>query len=267
MISIAIVTLNNPEYLDLTIKSLIRNSSEEFEVLIHVNEYPSQQDSKISQVLNKWHRAGEFFTHVTTSRKNQFCARPLNNLFNNYAKGDYFIFLDDDIYVAWGWDSALIQKLSQCKYQWLSPTLYYPKCNHQPSRYNTKSFGMHPRSFDVTAFNNEWKNSRNITEDNKNWISGAGLISRELWNEIGGYDEQFKLGEDVDIKATIWDAAQKAGESYDFRSIADSVLYHFGHAGSDKRSVIVDPFKLFKDKWHMTITEFYKKALPDIEYL
>jgi len=89
MISIAIVTLNNPEYLDLTIKGLVRNSSEEFELLIHVNEYSIQ--SSIGKVLDKWNNAG-IISHISISEINQFCAAPLNNLFNNYAQGDYFIF-------------------------------------------------------------------------------------------------------------------------------------------------------------------------------
>ncbi len=264
MISIAIITLNNPEYLDLAIKSLIRNSSEEFELLIHVNEYSVQ--SPIGKVLDKWNNSG-VIAHISTSKTNQFCAAPLNNLFNNYAQGDYFIFLDDDIYVAWGWDSKLIKKIPNQKYWWISPTLYYPKCAHQPKRYNTQSFGLTPNSFNVNEFNKHYLDYRNITEDNPKWISGAGLISRELWNEIGGYDEQFKIGEDVDIKAKIWDAAQKANKSFVFKSIADSVLYHFGHVGSEKRSIIVDPFVLFQQKWGMSIKEFYKKALPEIDYL
>jgi len=264
MISIAIVTLNNPEYLDLAINGLIRNTKSEFELLIHINKY--SKNSFIDKILNKWENKG-VITLISTSAENQFCAKPLNNLFNNYARGEYFIFLDDDIYPAEKWDEALLSNIPNHRYWWLSPTLYYPRCAHQPARYNTHSFGNHPVTFDTDRFNKEWEKRRNITEDNKGWIIGAGLISREVWNEVGGYDEQFKLGEDVDLKAKIWNAARVAQAPYDFRSIADSVMYHFGHSGSSKRPMIIDPFKMFKQKWGMTIKEFYKKALPEIAYL
>jgi len=29
----------------------------------------------------------------------------------------------------------------------------------------------------------------------------------------------------------------------------------------------MNPFELFQQKWRMSITEFYKKALPEIQYL
>jgi GT2 family glycosyltransferase len=262
MISIAIVSLNNPEYLDLTLQSIVQNTSGTYEILIHLNSCTSED----KQIVDKWQGKANIAI-CTTSIENEFCAAPLNRLFNRYAKGEYFIFLDDDIYVAPGWDKALIEAIPNQKYWWLSPTLYYPKYLHQPARFNIQSFGITPKTFNKTAFNQYYLDLRNITEDNKGWISGAGLISREVWNEIGGYDEQFKLGEDVDIKAKIWKAATTAGESYDFRSIADSIVYHFGHSGSSKRPVVINPFELFRQKWGMSITEFYKKALPEIQYL
>lgn len=263
MISIAIVTLNNPEYLDLALKSIDQNTKGPYEVLVHANAVTS----KDLEIITKW-QLKQVVAIFTESNDNLYCAEPLNNLFNFYAQGDYFIFLDDDIYVAPGWDEELTNSIdSNIKYFWLSPTLYYPKCAHQPSRYNVKSFGLHPNSFLEKEFNSTWVQNRNITKDNKGWISGAGLISRETWKKIGGYDEKFKIGEDVDIKAKIWQKAVSENKLYDFRSIADSVVYHFGHSGSVKRPQIMDPFKMFKEKWQMSIGEFYKKALPEIDYL
>lgn len=262
MISIAIISLNNPEYLDLTLQSIVRNTLGQYEILIHLNNCKPED----KEIVDKWKEKANI-TICTTSVENEFCATPLNRLFNKYAKGKYFIFLDDDLYVASGWDKALIQAIPNQKYWWLSPTLYYPKYSHQPTRFNTQSFGATPKTFNKTAFNQYYLDLRNITEDNRGWISGAGLISREVWAEIGGYDEQFKLGEDVDIKAKIWDAACKINAPYDFRSIANSIIYHFGHSGSSKRPMIINPFELFHQKWRMTITEFYKKALPEIQYL
>lgn len=263
MISIAIVTLNNAEYLDLALRAIELNTVGPFEVLIHAN---SGQQSEL-EVIKKWEKIGVVTAH-TVSKQNEFCAKPLNRLFNEYSQGNYFIFLDDDTYVAPGWDEALRKAISkQHRYWWLSPTLYYPKYAHQKTRYNTQSFGLTPREFNENAFNKYYLKLRNIVEDNPGWISGAGLISRELWMEIGGYDETFLIGEDVDIKAKIWNAANTAGESYDFRSIADSLVYHFGHSGSSKREMVIDPFAAFQKKWGMSITEFYKTSMPAIDYL
>lgn len=263
MISIAVVSLNNPAYLDLMLRSLRRNTEQPFEVLVHLNKCQSEDQ----EIANKWRSRG-IVKYISTSDENLFCGPPINKLFADYATGEYFIFLDDDLYMGPGWDTALLNAIPyNYHYWWLSPTLYYPKYAHQPKRFNVESFGMAPDSFRETDFNKRYLSARNITRDNLNWVSGAGLVSRVTWEKIGGYDTDFLIGEDVDIKAKVWQCAKEAGEIPFFCSVADSIAYHFGHAGSNKRPQAVDPFKMFRQKWGMTVKEFYKQAMPGMDYL
>ena len=44
-LSIGIVSLNNPDHVNLLIKSLIRNTRNPFEILLHVNGVSTQFDS------------------------------------------------------------------------------------------------------------------------------------------------------------------------------------------------------------------------------
>jgi hypothetical protein len=85
-------------------------------------------------------------------------------------------------------------------------------------------------------------------------------MTKELWDEISGFDSSFDREQDVDIKAKVrYLAKEKYDGQYSYVAVADSCLYHFGHTGSGKAGYLSDPMMTkdqFQKKWNMTPYQF-----------
>ena len=265
-ISIVVVSLDNPEYFNLLMLGLAQNTKSPFEVLLHVNV--PYRVTEWEEVIARWTQYGTL-TYVTRSERNlgPFC--PANDLFKQ-AKGEYFVFMDDDMYPAPGWDIAILKKVNpNIKCQYLSPILFQPidaADTDADKAYNTKSFGKDIESFDPEVFKAQWKDVRNIVEDTQG-ICGDFFMKASLWYELGGYDPLFYgKGGDLDLKAKVWHLGMvKYGGVFEFYAVADSCLYHFAHIRNNK--VGFEPGAPFMDiyveKWGMTPGEFWQKAVDN----
>ena len=272
-ISIVVVSLDNPEYFNLLMEGLAQNTRSSFEVLLHIN-VPYHSD-EWRDVCTPWMQHG-VLTGVTVSKNNLGAFVPANTLFKS-AKGEYFTFLDDDVYPSPGWDEALLKKVNpNIKCQYLSPTLFQPDENgpiyrKRDSRtatpedvYNLASFGDDIDAFDTTVFNAQWEDARNVLEDSQG-VCGDFFMSAALWNALNGYDETFACkGADIDLKAKVWQLGMtKYNGVYEYHAVADSCLYHFAHVAHTKvgfEDMKVSWTDLFQQKWGMTVTEFWQKA-------
>jgi len=251
-ISIGIVSLDNPKYLDLLLNGLYKNTANSFEVLVHGNS-PSEE---FNFVVQKWIDKG-VITLYNQSKENLRIAEPLNRLFAQ-AKGKYFVFLDDDTYPAPGWDKALLRKVNpEILYQYL--TVFPFDYSKTASKYNPAIFGSCVQDFQEDSFNNKWRESRTILEDTYDVVSNF-LIKRELWEKIGGFDPSFRDGEDQDFKANILYTALKEKQPLEFRQVADSCVYHFGGIGRQK-AVKVNNYRIFGSKHQRTCSEFYRDLI------
>lgn len=245
MISVGIVSLNNPEYVDFLIKSLKRNTRSDFEVLIHVNI-----DTGAFEDLFKKH--ADVISTTSKTRDNIGYAPALNKLFTQ-AKGSHFCFIDDDIYVAPDWDIPLLHAFDDSLYQYICPTLFYPG-------FNNKRFGTTPANFEEDKFNTTWRESRDII-DNSNMVIGNYMVTREMWQHLGGYDEtpDFINAADVDLKAKIFFTAVQNACVLRGINCADSCFYHFGNVSERKGYRMCTNFReLFQAKYHMSLEEFSK---------
>ena len=244
LISIVCVSLNNIDCVELLLRGLERNTYNNFEVLLHGN-CVTDENKVFNGFINKWIARG-IVSHFTKSVDNLVVSKPANALFKR-ASGKFFVFMDDDVYPAEGWDQKLIEKFDDNYFfQMLTPILFHPDTDK--SVYNIYRFGDSPRSFDEDRFNNEWLHRRNVTSDKIGGVCGNFLVHRELWQDIGGYDEAFRNGHDVDLKAKIFYRSLKIANEYPrFIGVSTSCLYHFAHQSG---APPIDISSLWYKKWN-----------------
>ena len=253
MISIIIPTWNNLEYLKLAIKSIHKHTTTDYEILVHANQ-------ATPEVIDYLRNAGDV-EYFSQSSSNLGIAKPTNDLVR-LAQGEYILYSNDDIYVAPGWDTALLDKVDEdIHYQYLTAPLFEPEYNNVCMN-SPISFGKTPEEFNEKQFIDTWFAKRRIKQDIVSpW--GPVFIKKTLWDEIKGFDEQYfpGFGTDPDIVAKIYSAAVAKGEEYEFRGVADCGMYHFQCISTNR----LDPRyrdqakMLFISKWSMVPADLHKR--------
>lgn len=212
MLSILIPTWNNLPYLRLCVDGLRRHSSVPHEILVHVND---GADGTLQWVREQ----GLPHTH---SRGNIGVCLALNQLAAS-ARGDWLLYLNDDMFCTPGWDSALLAAAAACgpRAVFLSSRLIEPG----PTRnvlIDVADFGGDPETFDEGAL------LRYAATQGFADIAGAAsqptLVRRADWNLVGGYSIEFGPGmsSDDDFLMKLWLIGCRT-----FRIVGASVLYHF----------------------------------------
>lgn len=236
-ISILIPTLDNPEYLKCVVDSIAKHTTVEHEVLIHQN----------------------------TAENNIGLAAAINQL-GRQAKGEYICYLNDDMYVAPGWDKGFLNAVDpKIRYQYITAPMFEPQYTN-PCMNAPMDYGRTPATFREEDFLREWKTKRRITKDIVSpWC--PIFVTKSLWDEVGGYSEEYFpcYGTDPDFAAKIYFAALKKGADYEFRGAADVGVYHFQAVTTDRlsnaqyyREVAK---QIFISKWGMDHSTFYKECL------
>lgn len=217
-ISIVIPTLNNVGYMKIGIPAIRKHTVNPYEILVYANEMSAE---------TKAYALKESFDVFEYSYKNEGIALAVNILAKK-ATGDVIFYLNDDMYVAPRWDEALTRKINpDIFYQYLTPCMFEPRWKN-PTMNSPFDYGRTPEAWQEQKFLSEWKNLRLIKED---IISGSipTFVKKELWDKVGGYDEEYwpGFGTDPDLIAKIYFMAKKEGRPHEFRGVADSGIYHF----------------------------------------
>jgi GT2 family glycosyltransferase len=219
MLSILIPTWNNLPYLRLAVDSLRRHSSVPHEILVHVNDG--------SDGTLQWVRAqGLAHTH---SRGNVGICLALNQLAGQ-ARGDWLLYLNDDMYCTPGWDSALLAAAAGCGARplFLSSMLIEP-ARTSNTQVDVADFGGDPAAFDEPALL-AYAAGRAFAD-----IDGAAsqptLVRRRDWELVGGYSIEFGPGmsSDDDFLMKLWLIGCRT-----FRIVGASVVYHFACRSTGK---------------------------------
>lgn len=172
------------------------------------------------------------------------------------AKGDYIMFLNNDTQVHEEWLSSLVELIeSDEKIGMVGSKLVYPDGTLQEAGGIIWS--------DASGWN--YGRNQNAEEPEYNYVkevdyvSGASImISKSLWNEIGGFDEQLKPAyyEDTDLAFEV----RKRG--YKVMYQPKSVVTHFegvsngtDENGGGLKSYQVVNKKKFEDKWKCELEE------------
>lgn len=262
--SLAVVSLNNPEYVSLLLKGLRKNTRNPFEILLYGNCADHEFD-KLATDNN------DIVTVYKSSQENLGISRPLNALFKE-ARAPYFIFIDDDMYPCPNWDVAMLKAIDpSIRYQYLAFNQFIPKYRGRKGGegFNYYDFGDDIYNFREDDFNTKWAEAREITIDQLGY-GGNFMMLREIWEELGGFDPEFLRGEDIEFKARFVQHATKSVQlgrtgvlpgQWEFRCVADACLYHFLSVGQGKSKLQYNSTSKFAEKFGLNASDFWSQVV------
>ncbi|OYV47739.1 MAG: glycosyl transferase, partial [Burkholderiales bacterium 21-58-4] len=210
--SIVIPSWNNLPYLKLCIKSLQEYSEHPHEIIVHVNDG--------SDGTLEWVRQNRI--KHTYSAKNVGICLSVNHLVAQCSH-DWVLYMNDDMVACPGWDSALMQAISQ---DHSDLALYFamliqPGFEKKNPNYIQKDYGTTPDNFDEAGLMREFMSE--IRPDVDGAASQPTLFHKKWWQMVGGYSLEFSPGmsSDMDLLMKYWVAGCRR-----FRIIAGSRFYH-----------------------------------------
>jgi len=246
MFSILIPSWNNLGFLKLCIESIEKNSAYKHEILIHVND---GSDGTLEWVRQKGYK----HTH---SEENIGVCYALNGL-RPLATTDYIMFMNDDMYVCPGWDTALVEEIKRIGHKmfFLSSTLIQPRPFFCKSVIAPANYGETVESFDEERLLREY-----ATLPHGDWLGATwppNVVHKDVWDLVGGYSIEFSPGmySDPDFSAKLWMAGVRL-----FKGVDRSRVYHF-EARSTHRIVKNDGSLQFLRKWGITSGSFIRDIL------
>ena len=235
LVSIIIVNYNGRPFLDDCLKSLHQINYNEIEIILVDN---SSSDDSLDFVKREYPNI-----IIIKLEKNRGFAEP-NNIGTKIAKGDYFLFLNNDTIVEPNFVSELIKTaLKDSKIGILQSLLLKPG-------------GEIDSSGDFIDETGIVFNSKKPISNDREIFSARGacmMVQRNLFEKLGGFDEKFYFSfEDVDLgwRARIF--------GYKIVVIANSKVRHRGGKTTNKKETKL-AFHGLKNQLSMKITNFELK--------
>ena len=241
MISIVIPTFNNLNYLKLCLKSLKKNSSFNHEIIIHVND---GSDGTLDFVKTNNYK------HTISDDNIGLCSS-----INKAAKlvsNQFILYSHDDMYFCPDWDRVLLDEVKSLNHDdfYLSGTMIEPNSGHIVSDFGT----------DLDTFKEDellFKYKSINFYDHQGTHFAPHLVSKKMWDKIGGFSEEFNpgIGSDPDFNMKLWKEGVRI-----FKGLNDFKVYHFGSLTTRKKKNFIQNRgdKTFLKKWGFS-TKFFKK--------
>ena len=241
MFSIVIPTYNNFKYLELCLNSIKKNSKYNHEIVLHINdgvdgslEYAKKNKIKYS------------YSEVNIG----LCSSI--NLASKLTTNKYLLYSHDDMYFCPSWDECLYDEINKIEHDkfYLSGTMIEPNSGHI-----IFNCGEDIESFD------ENKLLENISklnfQDHQGSHFAPHLVSKKMWNDVGGFSEEFNPGiaSDPDFNMKLWKKGVRI-----FKGLNNFKVYHFGSITTRKKKNFIQNRgdRTFLKKWGIT-TKFFKK--------
>lgn len=248
--SILIPTWNNLEFLKCCVDSIRKNSTEEHEILVYVNEG--------SDGSAKWCKSeGVNYIH---SEKNVGVCTALNALFDISTK-DIICYVNDDMYLCPNWDEPMMDEIMSIGHEkfYLSSTMIEPEDTGNKCVLAPFDFGRTPIEFNESSLLKELPNMAKADWSGSTWP--PNLMHRSMWEKIGGYGEEFSPGlySDPDVSMKLWQEGVRI-----FKGLGKSRAYHF-MSKSTGRVKMNEGKKTFLKKWGVSSSWFVKKVLQQGE--
>jgi glycosyltransferase involved in cell wall biosynthesis len=244
--SILIPSWNNLPYLKLCVESLRKNSAFSHQIILHIND---GSDGSLA-----WAREQKI--DHSFSRDNVGVCHALNAA-ATLATTDYIAFINDDMYVLPHWDRPFVQEIEAIAQRrfFLSGTMIEPTDTGNRCVIAPHDFGRNVEDFREEDL---LETGPKLAMDD--WAGSTwppNLVPRALWEEVGGYSEEFSPGmsSDPDFSMKLW----QVGVRY-FKGLGESRVYHFQAKSTGK--VVKNPGpQQFLNKWGITQGTFSKYYL------
>jgi len=258
LVSIIIPALSkNSKILKKCIISIIRNTSYKNYEIILITDTPKKLNNLKNTFSSLLHRINVSYFQF----KEHFLNRPrINNFGAKMAKGEYFLFLNDDVEIITpGWIESLLEHAQRFEVGVVGGKLFFPnrKIYHAGIFLVDHGDGfLHFLQGAVDERENVFLHSvRDCSA-----ITGACLmVRRSIFEILGGFDEEFKVTHyDVDFCIR----AQKKGYSVIWTPF--SCLYKHMSKTLSKRRGMNNDKKLFWNRWRYELCSgdpFYNRNL------
>ena len=245
MFSIIIPTFNNLKYLIICIDSLKKNSKYNHQIIAHVNI----GEDGTCDYLRK-----EKIDFTFTNYNAGICEGM--NTASKKAKFDYILYSHDDFYFCPGWDQVLKKEVDKIGHNrfYLSGIMM----NNGPLKFDA---GSKAEDFNEKKLLKDYKKVNHFDFQGSTWA--PHLIHKNMWNDVGGFSEEFYpgTGSDPDLNMKLWNKGVRI-----FKGINECKVYHFGSIVTRKYknhpSIITESGsrggKIFLLKWGISI-KFFKK--------
>ena len=216
MISIVIPTYNNINYLKLCLRSLKKNSSYEHEIIIHIND-GSDGTLNFVKTNNLKH---------TISEKNIGLCSSINKA-AKLVSNQYILYSHDDMYFCPDWDKILLNEVKSLDHDnfYFSGTMIESNSGHI-----VYDFGIDIDSFKEEELLSKYKHLNFY--DHQGTHFAPHLVSKKMWNKVGGFSEEFNPGiaSDPDFNMKLWNEGVRI-----FKGLNDFKVYHFGSLTTRKK--------------------------------
>jgi len=239
--TVLIPSWNNLSILQLCIRSILKNSHFDLQIIVIINE-------GVDGTLN-WIKEQEGIDYVY-SEKNIGICYALNSC-RSLLKSDYIIYLNDDMYVLPDWDLELyneIKKQTGNEFM-LSATMIEHTKTLNPCVV-VKDYGKDIEDFKEELLLKEYKELAIPNWTGSTWP--PNVVHVDMWDLVGGMSIEFSPGmySDPDLARKLLMAGVR-----NFKGIGSSLVYHFG-SKSTKRVRKNRGRNMFLLKWGLTANAF-----------
>ena len=217
--SVLVPTFNNLDYLKLAIKSIKENSLYQHEVILHVND---GSDGTLDFAKNHHIK----YTHSDSNIG--LCSAI--NMASKKVTTDYILYVHDDMYLCKNWDRFLENEIKN-----LDNDLFY----FSGTNYESRDIGGHlnpgnsPDRFNPEYFYKFCSIKKEKDLQGSHWA--PHIISKRLWDIIGGFSEEFNPGDgsDPDFCMKLWINNVRI-----FKSIDNFKVFHFGSRTTRNKRIV-----------------------------
>jgi len=248
--SIVIPTYNNFNYLKLCINSIIKNSSFDHEIIIHINGIDKLSEDYIKE---------NNYLYTSTPKNVGLCTGV--NMAAKKSTTDYIVYAHDDMYFLPKWDYYLLNEVNNIGHNnfYLSLTqLSHTRGVKGSLQHIHFDCGSTLKDFDKKKLLDNYDKFNFRDLQGSHWA--PHLIHKNLWIKIGGFSEEFNPGfaSDPDLNMKLWMIGVRI-----FKSISLSRVYHFGSLTTRKNNNIIPNKgkKTFLLKWKISVNFFTKHYL------
>ena len=216
--SILIPTFNNLDYLKLTIKSLKENSKYDHEIILHIND-------GCDGTLEYAKKHNLIYTHSET---NIGLCSAINKASIKIST-KYVLYVHDDMYLCKNWDEILENEIKK-----FDNDLFYLSGTNYEVRDMDNQFkpSNSPEQFNPDLFHKFCLSKNEKDLQGSHWA--PHIISKRLWDIVGGFSEEFNPGDgsDPDFCMKLWNNKVRI-----FKSIDKFKVFHFGSITTRKKNV------------------------------